>query len=41
MRIASTPASRAFAVTLAPGHRCSTPVSAVMIFAVLAGCSAV
>ena len=40
MRIASTLASRALAVTFAPGHRRSTPVSAVMIFAVLAGCTA-
>ena len=32
-------ASRALAVTVAPGHSRSTAVSAVMIFAVLAGCT--
>src|SRR5262245_2990782 len=40
MRMVSTVASRASAVTVAPGHRRSTAVSAVMIFEVLAGCTA-
>jgi len=37
MRIVSTVASLAFAVTIAPGHSRSTAVRAVMILAVLAG----
>src|SRR5450755_2420712 len=37
MRIVSTVASRALAVTRAPGHSRSTAVRAVMILAVLAG----
>ncbi len=40
MRIVSTLASCAFAVTSEPGQSRSIEVSAVMIFAVLAGCSA-
>ena len=39
MRIVSTAASCALAVTSAAGHSRSTAVSAVMILAVLAGCT--
>ena len=41
IRIVSTLASRALAVTVAPGHSRSAAVRAVMILAVLAGCTGV